>query len=294
MKKIIFKGASTALVTPFKKGEIDFETYGKLIDRQIKGGISAIVVCGTTGEATTMSVDEHLKCIEFAVERVNGRIPVLAGSGSNCTKKAIHLSEKACELGADGLLVITPYYNKATPDGLVKHFTSIADSVNKPILLYNVPSRTGVNIPIEVYQKLADHENIVGVKEASGNISAIAVLAAKCGDKLSIYSGNDDQILPILSLGGLGVVSVVSNIVPEETQSLCDLFFSSSISSAQRKQLHLIDLINAVFCEVNPIPVKYAMNLMNLCSGEIRLPLTAPAENSKIKIFETLKKYDLI
>ena len=294
MNKIIFKGAATALVTPFKRGEVDFETYGKLIDRQIKGGISAIVVCGTTGEATTMSVEEHLKCIEFAAERVRGRIPVLAGSGSNCTKKAIHLSQKACELGADGLLVITPYYNKASSDGLIKHFTSIADSVNKPILLYNVPSRTGVNIPLEVYQKLSEHENIVGVKEAGGNISSIASLAATCGDKLYIYSGNDDQILPILSLGGLGVVSVVSNIVPRETQSLCDAFFASNVSAAKRKQLYLMDLINTVFCEVNPIPVKYAMSLMNLCSGEMRLPLTAPTEKSKIRIFETLKKYELI
>ena len=192
------------------------------------------------------------------------------------------------------LSIITPYYNKATPDGLIKHFTSVADAVDKPILLYNVPSRTGVDIPIEVYQKLSEHENIVGVKEAGGNISAVASLAAACGDKLSIYSGNDDQILPILSLGGLGVVSVISNIVPRETQMMCDAFFSSNISVAQRKQLYLMDLIKTVFCEVNPIPVKYAMSLMNLCLGETRLPLTAPSESSKLRIFEALKKYGII
>ncbi len=294
MKKIIFKGAATALITPFKNGEIDFEAYGKLIDMQIQSGISAVVVCGTTGEATTMSVEEHLKCVDFAIEHINGRIPVLIGSGSNCTKKAIYLSQRSCELGADGLLVITPYYNKATPDGLIKHFTSIADAVSKPLLLYNVPSRTGINISLDVYRKLADHENIVGVKEASGNISDIAALAATCGDKLAIYSGNDDQVLPILSLGGSGVVSVVSNIMPREVQALCEAYFSSNTLLALEKQLYLINMINTLFCEVNPIPVKYAMSLMNLCSGEIRLPLTAPTEKSKIRIFDALKKYEII
>ena len=294
MNKIIFKGAATALITPFKQGEIDFEAYGRLIDDQMASGISAIVVCGTTGEATTLSTEEHLKCVEFAAERARGRIPILVGSGSNCTKKAVYLSQKACELGADGLLVITPYYNKATPDGLIKHFFRIADSVTRPIILYNVPSRTGVNIPIEVYEKLSEHENIVGVKEASGNISAVASLASTCGEKLAIYSGNDDQILPILSLGGYGVISVVSNIVPSLVQELCMDFFSLNIDSAIRKQIGLIDLINAAFCEVNPIPIKYAMSLMGLCSGEMRLPLTEPTEHSKSKISSVMRKYGLI
>jgi 4-hydroxy-tetrahydrodipicolinate synthase len=257
-------------------------------------GISAIVVCGTTGEASTMSTEEHLRCVEFAVERVGGRIPVLAGSGSNCTKKAVYLSQKACEFGVDGLLVITPYYNKATPDGLIKHFTCIADSVTRPMLLYNVPSRTGVSIPLSVYASLASHENIVGVKEASGNISEISNLASSMGDDFAIYSGNDDMILPVLSLGGMGVVSVASNILPKEVQSLCDAYFNSEILSARRKQMYLSELISVLFCEVNPIPVKYASMLMNLCRGEMRLPLTPPTEKSKIRIFETLKKYELI
>ena len=294
IKREIFKGAATALVTPFKSGNIDEECFKKLIDRQIEGKISAIVVCGTTGEASTMSVEEHLRCIEIAVDRVRGRIPVLAGTGSNCTKKSIYLSQKACEIGVDGLLVIAPYYNKSSPEGLVKHFTAIADSVNKPLLLYNVPSRTGVNIPLSVYCKLSDHENIVGVKEASGNISEIASLASACGNKLAIYSGNDDQILPVLSLGGSGVVSVVSNVMPKEVSSLCDAYFSSNVVAARQKQLYLMDLINTAFCEVNPIPIKYAMSLMKLCSGEMRLPLIPPSENSKIRIYECLKKYELI
>lgn len=294
IRREIFKGAATAIITPFKDGKIDFECLKKLIDLQIESNISAIVVCGTTGEASTMSVEEHLKCIEAAVEHTNGRIPVIAGSGTNCTKKSIYLSQKACEIGADGLLVITPYYNKSSPDGLIKHFIAIADSITKPLLLYNVPSRTGVSIPLNVYRSLADHKNISGVKEASGNIAEITALVAACGDKLSIYSGNDDQILPILSLGGCGVISVVSNIVPKEVASLCNSYFSGNISDARHKQLSLLELINTMFCEVNPIPVKYAMTLMRLCSGEIRLPLVPPCESSKIRIFECLKKYKLI
>lgn len=290
----IFKGAATAIITPFNNGEVDFEAFGNLIDKQIECGISALVVCGTTGEASTMDYEEHLTCIKFAVERTKKRVPVIAGTGSNCTKKAIYLSQKACELGADALLIITPYYNKASIEGLINHFTSIADSVDKPIILYNVPSRTGVNIPIEVYKALANHKNIMGVKEASGNLSSIALLLSECGEKLAVYSGNDDQILPILALGGSGVVSVVSNIMPTETQKLCDSFFSGNIELARKIQFQLMNMINALFCEVNPIPLKYAMSIIGLCSGEVRLPLTSPSEKSKAKIFETLSRYNLI
>lgn len=290
----IFKGAATALITPFKNGKIDFEAFENLIEFQVESGISALVVCGTTGEASTMDYEEQLSCIKFAVEKAKGRLPIVAGTGSNCTKKAIYLSEKACELGADALLIITPYYNKATPDGLINHFTKIADSVKKPIIMYNVPARTGVSIPLEVYKVLSDHENIVGVKEASGNLSGIASLLAECGDKLAVYSGNDDQTLPILALGGSGVVSVVSNILPHKMQDLCNRFFERDIDSACEIQLQLLDIINAMFCEVNPIPIKYAMSLMSLCSDELRLPLTVPCEKSKAKIREILKCYNLI
>lgn len=293
-RKPIFKGCATALATPFSDGEIDYYALGEMIERQIAGGIAAIVICGTTGEASTLSVYEHLKCIDFAIRRVDGRIPVIAGSGNNCTKKAIHVSKKAAELGADALLVVTPYYNKASEDGLITHFSSIADASERPVLLYNVPSRTGVNIPLSVYSKLADHGNIIGVKEASGNLSAVASLAAECGDKLDIYSGNDDQILPILSIGGLGVVSVVSNILPKETQDICDYYFSNDTFSAKRAQLDLIELISVLFCDVNPIPLKYALKLMGLCEGDVRLPLCEPSEASKKKIESVLEKYSLI
>ena len=290
----IFKGCATALATPFRDGEVDYYTLGEMIERQIDGGVAAIVICGTTGEASTLSVYEHLKCIECAVRLVDGKIPVIAGTGNNCTKKAIHISKKAAELGADALLVVTPYYNKASESGLITHFSAIADASEKPIMLYNVPSRTGVNIPLSVYSRLADHENIIGVKEASGNLSAIASLIAECGDKLDVYSGNDDQILPILSLGGLGVVSVVSNVLPRETQDICGFYFSNDTASAKKAQLDLIELISVLFCEVNPIPLKYALSLMGICTGDVRLPLCEPSEASKKKIESALKKYSLI
>ena len=290
----IFKGAATALITPFKEGKIDCEAFENLIEKQIESGISALVVCGTTGEASTMDYNEQLACIKFTVDKAGGRVPVIAGTGSNCTKKAIYLSRSAQELGADALLVITPYYNKATPDGLISHFTAIADSVDAPIILYNVPSRTGVNITIDVYKALAEHKNIAAVKEASGNISAIASLLSECGEKLSVYSGNDDQTLPLLALGGSGVISVTSNVMPREMQELCEHFFKGNIDSARQIQLRLMDMINTMFCEVNPIPVKYAMSLMNLCSPELRLPLTVPNDKSKAKIRSTLTRYNLI
>lgn len=297
MEKIrakIFKGAATALITPFKSGEIDFDSFGRLIDRQIEGKISAIVVCGTTGEASALTVEEHLKCVEFAISRVNKKIPVIAGTGNNCLDKAKYLSLKACELGADALLVVTPYYNKANAEGLIKYYSEIADLSTKPIILYNVPSRTGVNIPLDVYLKLSEHENIAGVKEASGNISGIATLSSKVREDFAIYSGNDDQTLPILSLGGSGVISVVSNLFPFETQRLCDYYFARDTENARKLQLDLMDIINALFSDVNPIPIKYVMNALGYCSGEIRPPLTEAAAQIKHKIDQLLLKYQSI
>lgn len=290
----IFKGAATALVTPFIQGKIDFDSLGHLIDIQIKNDISALVICGTTGEASTLTTEERLSCIEFAVKRSKGQVPVIAGTGSNCTEKAVYLSREACRLGADALLVVTPYYNKANNDGLVRHFSSVADSSSKPIILYNVPSRTGVNISSETYLKLSEHKNILAVKEAGGNLSELARTMSLCYGKMSFYSGNDDQILPVLSLGGEGVISVVSNVLPKETQNICRSFFSGDINGARKFQLQLLDLICVLFCEVNPIPVKYAMSLMGMCSPEVRLPLAEPSVESKKKICETLKKYGMI
>lgn len=297
MEKIrtkIFKGAATALITPFKLGKIDFDSFEKLIERQLESGISAIVICGTTGEASALSIEEHLKCIEFAVSRVNKRVPVIAGTGNNSFEKAKYLSLKACEVGADSLLVVTPYYNKANAEGLIKYYTDIAELSTKPIILYNVPSRTGVNIPLEVYLKLSEHENIVGVKEAGGNISGIALLSSKVSEDFAIYSGNDDQILPILSLGGSGVISVVSNVFPRETQKLCDAYFAQDTEKARRLQLKLIDIINALFSDVNPIPVKYALSELGLCSNELRLPLTQANNNTKKLVYQALKELGAI
>ena len=290
----IFRGAATALITPFKNGEIDFNAYEKLIEKQIASGVSALVVCGTTGEASAMSVEEQLKCIEFAVSKSDKRVPVIAGSGSNCTKKAIHLSKKACELGADALLIVTPYYNKANSEGLIEYYSNIADASTKPIILYNVPSRTGVNIPLEVYLMLSEHENIAGVKEASGNISSIARLASKVSKDFAIYAGNDDQILPILSLGGSGVISVVSNVLPAETQLMCDAYFHGDSELALSLQLELMEVIGALFSDINPIPVKYAMNVLGYCSNEVRSPLTSANEEVKIRINKALKEYGVI
>ena len=293
-EKPIFKGCATALATPFKNGNIDLKSFESIIERQIEHGVSALVVCGTTGEASTMSIAEHLRCVEFVLERAQGRVPIIAGSGNNCTKKAIELSRACCSLGCEALLVVTPYYNKTSDEGLIKHFSLIADAADKPILLYNVPSRTGVNIPLSVYYELSKHDNIFGVKEANGNLSSIAALRANLGDGFDIYSGNDDQILPILSLGGLGVVSVVSNLLPSETEDICKYYFSNDTKNAQKAQLNLIDLISVLFCEVNPIPLKYALSLMDLCAPDIRAPLCEPSDKSKAIINECLKKYGMI
>lgn len=293
-KTTIFTGAAVAIVTPFKNNQVDYESLAALIERQIENSTDAIVICGTTGESSTLTDEEHKECIRFCVEKTAGRVPVIAGTGSNDTDYAISLSKYACEVGADALLLVTPYYNKATPKGLIKHFTAIADATDKPIILYNVPSRTGVNISLPVYKELAKHERIVAAKEASGNISAVAALAEACGNSLDIYSGNDDQIVPILSLGGKGVISVLSNVVPKDTHDIVALWNEGKTKESLALQLKYLDLINALFCEVNPVPVKTAMGLMGLCADEMRLPLCEMEENNKERLATALRNHGII
>ena len=290
MKKTIFKGAATAIVTPLTKDGIDYEQFGRLIDWQIEEGIDAIVVCGTTGEASTLTDEEHRDAIAFAVKKVNGRVPVIAGTGSNDTAYAIELTQFACEAGADAILLVTPYYNKATQKGLVESFRAVADVSTKPIILYNVPSRTGCNILPATAAILAEHPNIVAIKEASGNISQIAELAALTRGKLDIYSGNDDQIVPIMSLGGIGVISVLSNPMPKATSELCRKFFEGDVAGAAKMQLDLLPLINALFCEVNPIPVKAAMAAMGYCENYLRLPLTTMEPEHEAKLLALMQE----
>lgn len=291
-KPTIFTGAAVAIITPFTNNQVDYKELGGMIERQIENSTDAIVICGTTGESSTLTDEEHRECIRYCVERVAGRVPVIAGTGSNDTDYAIELSKYACEVGADALLLVTPYYNKATPKGLIRHFTAIADATDKPIILYNVPSRTGCNITLPVYKELAKHERITAAKEASGNISAIAQLAAECD--LDIYSGNDDQIVPILSLGGKGVISVLSNVVPKETHDICRLWFEGKPAESAKLQLELLKLANTLFCEVNPIPVKTAMSLMGFCSEEMRLPLCEMDDANKAKLIGVMKEYQLL
>lgn len=293
-KTVIFEGAATAIITPFRNGVIDYEAFGKIIDANIAGGIDALVVAGTTGECSTLSHEEHCEMLKFAYERIAGRVPAIAGTGSNDTAYGIELSKYACDVGYDGLLLVTPYYNKATPKGLVKSFLATAEATTKPIILYNVPSRTGVNIPLSVYKELAQHERIVAVKEASGNLSAVAQIAAECGDDLTIYSGNDDQIVPILSLGGKGVISVLSNVMPKETHDICALWFEGKVKESAALQLRLLDLINALFCEVNPVPAKAAMEMMGYCTGELRLPLCEMEEANHAKLRAIMQKHGLV
>lgn len=293
-KKTVFTGAATAIVTPFKDGKVDYDTFGSLIDFQLDGGIDALVVAGTTGEASTLTDEEHIGVIKYAVERVNGRVPVIAGTGSNDTAYGIDLSREACAVGADALLVVTPYYNKATPKGLIKNFISTADAVDKPIILYNVPSRTGCNITLPVYKELMKHENIVATKEASGNLSTIAQIADECGDYLDIYSGNDDQVVPILSLGGKGVISVFSNILPREMHELCQAWFDGDVNKSMRMQLDYLKLMNSLFIEVNPVPVKTACGMLGLCSEEMRLPLCEMENSNRAKLEAVLKDYKLL
>ncbi|MBQ2765722.1 MAG: 4-hydroxy-tetrahydrodipicolinate synthase [Clostridia bacterium] len=293
-KGTVFTGAAVAIVTPFTDNKVNYEQLGTLIERQIAGSTDAIVICGTTGEASTLTDEEHRECIRYCVEKVAGRVPVIAGTGSNDTDYAIELSKYACDVGADALLLVTPYYNKATPKGLIKSFLAVADATDKPIILYNVPSRTGCNISLPVYKELAKHERIVATKEASGNISAIAEIAAELGDSLDIYSGNDDQIVPILSLGAKGVISVLSNVVPKETHDICRLWFEGKAKESAELQLKLLKLANTLFCEVNPIPAKTAMAMMGYCSEEMRLPLCEMEDSNKAKLAAVLKEYGII
>ena len=275
----IFRGAATALVTPLTENGIDYNQFGRLIDWQIEEGINALVVCGTTGESSTLTDEEHRDAIRFCVERTNGRVPVIAGTGSNDTAYAIDLTKFACEAGADACLVVTPYYNKATQNGLIAMYNAVADASTKPIIVYNVPSRTGCGIQPKTYAKLAEHPNIAAIKEANGNISSIVETRALVGDKLDIYSGNDDQIVPIMAMGGQGVISVLSNVLPRETAALCSKMFNGDVAGAAKMQCDMLELINALFCEVNPIPAKAAMAAMGFCENYLRLPLT-PMEDA--------------
>lgn len=293
-KKTVFTGAACAIITPFTDNRVNYDQLGKMIDFQIKNGTDAIVICGTTGEASTLTDEEHRDCIRFAVEHTAGRVPVIAGTGSNDTDYANELSRYASDVGADAVLLVTPYYNKATPKGLIRSFTATADAVKCPVILYNVPSRTGCNIPISVYRELAKHERIVAVKEANGNISAAAELFAECGDMLDVYSGNDDQIVPFLSLGGKGVISVLSNVMPRQAHDICRLYFDGKVKESAQLQLKLLKLINALFCEVNPVPVKTAMAAMGWCSEEMRLPLCEMEDTHKAQLLQILRDYALI
>lgn len=286
MKKIIFKGCATAIVTPFTKNSVNWKEFEKLIENQIANKIDALVVCGTTGESSTMTLEERKETIKFAVEVVHKRVPVIAGTGSNCTKSAIEMTKFAESVGVDGALVVTPYYNKTTQGGLVAHYKAIAKETNLPIILYSVPSRTGVNILPKTCQELSKLNNIVAIKEASGNLSQVAEIANLCGDELNIYSGNDDQILPVLSVGGIGVISVLSNIMPEFTHTIVEDFLGGNLEKAKEAQIRAIPLIKALFSEVNPIPVKAALNLQGYDCGMPRMPLLEMSTQNQ----EVLKK----
>ena len=289
----IFRGSGVAIVTPFQNGSIDFTAFTRLIELQIANRTDAIICCGTTGESSTLTVDERLSVIQFVVERVNGRVPVIAGTGGNNTEEVINNSKSAEAIGVDGLLIVTPYYNKTSQAGLVRHFFTVADAVETPIIVYNVPSRTGLNIVPQTMAELCTHENIVGTKEASGNIEQIVNIAALC-PQCDIYSGNDDHVLPVLSIGGKGVISTIANIVPGEMHALCEAFFKGDLQLARQLQLQLIPIWKAAFCEVNPIPLKAMMGLMQLCEPDVRLPLVPPSAASMRLIEDTLKGYELI
>ena len=288
MKKVLFKGAGTAIVTPFDENGVNVDEFKRLIEFQISEGIDAIIVCGTTGESSTMTKEEKIAAIECAVKTSNGRVPIIAGTGSNNTAQAIEMSKIAEGLGVDGLLLVTPYYNKTTQKGLIAHYTAIAKEVSLPIVLYSVPSRTGVNIAPETCLELSKTDNIVAIKEASGDLSQIAKIAHLCGENLHIYSGNDDQIVPILSLGGLGVISVLSNVKPRLTHEIVQNFLDGNIKEATKLQLDSIPLINTLFAEVNPIPVKAALNIIGYNFGEPRLPLIPASDSVKEKLKELL------
>ena len=294
MKKIIFKGCATAIVTPFTEKGVNFKEFEKLIENQIANKIDALVVCGTTGESSTMMPEERKETIKFAVEVVHKRVPVIVGTGSNCTKSAIEMTKFAESVGVDGALVVTPYYNKTTQDGLVAHYKAIAKETNLPIILYNVPSRTGVNILPKTCQELSKLKNIVAIKEASGNLSQVAEIANLCGDELNIYSGNDDQILPVLSVGGIGVISVLSNIMPEFTHTMVEDFLSGNLEKAKEAQIKAIPLIKVLFSEVNPIPVKAALNLQGYDCGVPRMPLVAMSRQNQDILKKEMDKMKIV
>ncbi len=295
MKNTIFTGAGVAIVTPMNDdGSINYEGLGKLIDFNIDNGTDAIIVCGTTGESSTMTDEEHKECIRYAVERTAKRVPVIAGTGSNDTAYAVALSKEAEELGADAVLVVTPYYNKTSQAGLIAHFTAIADSINIPMILYNIPGRTNLNIAIDTFVELAKHPNIVAVKEAGGNINYFAKIIEACGDSLDVYSGDDGMTVPVMSIGGKGVISVLSNIMPKETHNLCQLCFDNDFAAAGKEQIRLLDLMNSLFIDVNPIPVKEALNIMGMQAGPCRMPLVPMSDKARETLKASMKKINLI
>ena len=295
MKNTIFTGAAVAIITPMNDdGSINYDALGELIESQIANHTDAIVICGTTGEASTMTDEEHIECIRYAVKKTAGRIPVIAGTGSNDTKYAIDLSKEAEAAGVDGILLVTPYYNKTTQKGLVMHFTAIADAVNIPIVLYNIPGRTGVNMDVATVKKLAEHKNIVAIKEASGNISYVAKLIAECGDNIDVYSGNDDMVVPLMSLGGKGVISVASHVIPKQMHDMVQYCLDNNFAEATKLQIEYLDLINNLFIEVNPIPAKEAMNMIGFNAGPCRMPLCEMTDEHKEILRASLAKHGLI
>ncbi|MFA6730717.1 MAG: 4-hydroxy-tetrahydrodipicolinate synthase [Eubacteriales bacterium] len=293
-KKRVFKGVATALITPLTEDGVDYLSFGRLIDWQIESGIDALVVCGTTGEASTLTDGEHRELISFAAKRAAGRVPVIAGTGSNDTSYAKELTLHANQAGADAVLAVTPYYNKCTQKGLVNLYTELADISKVPLIPYNVPTRTGINIEPKTYAALAEHPNITGFKEASGNISKIVETMSYVNGRLFMYSGNDDQIVPLLSLGGSGVISVISNLIPKETKAICDKFFEGDISGAANLQFKYHSLIDALFSEVNPIPIKAAMSRLGFCEDYLRLPLTPMEDQNREKLFAIMKEHGII
>lgn len=291
---ILFKGAATALITPFSDGKVDYDSLGKLIDWQIEEGIDALVACGTTGEASTLADDEHISIVDFTVKRVAGRIPVIGGAGSNDTKHAIDMTKALSDVGVDGFLLVTPYYNKCSDTGLIKHYTAIADTLDVPAVIYSVPSRTAVNISPKVVSELCKHPMICGIKEASGNMSQVVEISRYISDDFSVYSGNDDTIVPVLSMGGVGVITTSGNIIPKDMHRMVHAYISGDTDTAKNMQINMKHLVDAMFCEVNPIPVKAALNMMGMAKREYRLPLCDPSNDSLYKIANALREYSLI
>lgn len=295
MKQILFQGSGVAIVTPMKADQsVDYDTLGKLLEFQVDNGTDAIIICGTTGESSTLTHEEHCDVIRYTIQKIAGRIPVIAGTGSNHTDYAIALSQEAKNMGADGILVVTPYYNKTSQAGLIQHYYAIADAVDIPMIVYNVPSRTGCGIQPATYLELSKHPNIVAVKEANGNIDSVAKTAALCGDNLTIYSGNDQETVPIMSLGGKGIISVFANICPKEMHEIAAKYLSGDIQGSLSMHLHYLELMDALFMDVNPIPVKQALNMMGYSCGECRLPLVSMNEANTAKLRETLQRYGLV